>query len=222
MAVIEGGVSGAVMGVGAEAASAAHVQVKPIAHGALGHYRSSVRFALINAQAADSRLWVIRNNATNVLVATRLRIQWTLIGAHTAAILDSLDLYRLTAFTTLDTTNTVTPVASVKRTAGMAAAPGGAQLRHVTVAGAAAGMTGGTSTPDGGAASMTEQWLLAAVPTAGPTTTLTAELLDDVNGTHPFVLAQNEGLVLRNRVLLGAAASSSVVVDFSWAEATAF
>jgi hypothetical protein len=167
-------------------------------------------------------LWEVRNTSTNIIIPTRLRVMWTLTAAHTAAIRDSIQLFRCTSFTAVDTTNTVTPTVSVKRTAGMAAAPGGAAIRHVTVAGAAAGMTGGTMTKDGGASSILEQWLLAAVPTAGPTTSLTAELLDDVNGTHPFALAQNEGLELENEVLLGAAAGSSVVVDFSWAEVTAY
>jgi hypothetical protein len=222
MAVLEGGVSGALMGVGVESASAAHVQVKPIAYGSLGHYRSAVRFALANAQAANSRLWEVRNTAANLIIPTRLRVTWTLTSAHTAAILDQLALFRCTAFTAVDTTNTVTPTASVKRTSGMAAAPGGAAIRHVTVAGAAAGMTLGTLTKDGGASGQLEQWLLAAVPTAGPTTSMLFEFLDDVNGTHPFVLAQNEGLELENVVLLGAAAGSSVVVDFSWCETTAY
>jgi hypothetical protein len=48
-------------------------------------------------------------------------------------------------------------------------------------------------------------------------------MLDDVNGTHPWVLAQNEGLVLQNIVAGSATANVvDVVIDFSWAEVTAF
>ena len=222
MAVIEGGVSGSLVEVGVGAAVAQHITAKPIPHGALGHYRSSVRFALANAQAAASRLWEIRNTSTNLIIPTRLEVRWTQTAAHTAAILDALQLFRLTAFTAVDTTNTVTPTASVRRTSGMAAAPGGAAIRHVTVAGVAAGMTGGTLTKDGGFASIIEQWLLLAQPTASTIVPIIKEMLDDVNGAHPFVLAQNEGLEIENQVLLGAAAGSSVTVDFSWAEVTAF
>lgn len=220
MAVIEGGVSAALAGVGLESSSAQHVTVKPIPYGSLGHYRTTVRFAIVASQAANARLWQIRNtSATNLIVPTRLEVRWTHTAAHTAAILDQLALYKLTAFTAVDTTNTVTPTISLKRTSMGATT---AQIRHVTVAGLAAGMTGGTLTKDGNALSMIEQWLLLAQPTAGVITPINKELLDDMNGTHPLVLAQNEGLGLENVVALGVAAGSSVVVDFSYAEVTAF
>ena len=222
MAVIEGGVSGLLGEVGLAAAVPQHSTLKPIPHGSLGHYRSTVRFSLIASQAANSRLWEIRNTATNLIIPTRLEIRWTQTSAHTAAILDQIALTRATGFTAVDTTNTVTPTPSVRRTSGMAASPGGAAIRHVTVAGAAAGMTGGTLTLDAGASGLVEQFLLAAVPTAGPVTPVVKEFLDDVNGTHPFVLAQNEGIVVSNIALLGAAAGSSVTVDFSWAEVTLY
>jgi len=90
------------------------------------------------------------------------------------------------------------------------------------VAGAAGGMTGGTLTKDTNAFCFLEQWLLAALPTTGNVTPLIKEFLDDVNGTHPFVFVQNEGFVIENVVVLGAAAASSVVVDFSYAEVTLF
>ena len=216
------GPSGTVSEVGVGASAPQHVTLKPIPFGALGHYRSTVRFALVANQAANSRLWEIRNtHATNLIVPTRLFVQWTQIANHTASIRDSLQLFRLTNFSAVDTTNTVTPTVSPKR-ASMAAVPGGAAIRHVTVAGNSAGMTGGTLTKDGGASSMIEQWLIQTTSATIQLVPAQRELLDDVNGTHPFVLVQNEGLMIENEVLLGAAAGSSVVVDFSWAEVTAF
>ena len=222
MAVIEGGVSASLTGVGVEAFSPAHVALKPHSYGSLGHYRVSVRFGLVAAQAANSRLFTMRNAATNLIIPTRLTIKWLQTGAHTAAIVDSLDVFKVTGFTVVDTTNTVTPVPSAKRTSGMAAAPGGAAIRHVTIAGAAAGMTGGTMTKDASAFYQIHQSLLLAVPTAGPVPTVFGDVFDDVNGTHPFVFAQNEGFEIENRVLLGAAAGSEVIVDFSYLEVSAF
>lgn len=222
MAVIEGGITGALQEVGAGAASAAHVHIKPIPHRALGHYRVSARFTLTITQAAASRVYEMRNTGTNIIIPTRLMIKWIQTGAHTAAILNSLDVFKNTAFTAVDTTNTVTPTVSVKRTAGMAAAPGGAAIRHVTIAGAAAGMTGGTRTPDGSPFYSLSQWMLAAVPTAGTVVPIIGDALDDVNGTHPFAYAQNEGFEIQNRVLLGAAAASDVIVDLSYCEVTAY
>lgn len=194
---------------------------KPLDHGALGAYRVNHRCALVNTQAANSRLFELRNTATNLIVVTRLLIRWFQTANHTAAIEDSLDVFKATSFTVVDTTNTVTPVPSIKK-AGMAASPGGAAIRGVTVAGAAAGMTGGTLTKDGSSVGQLPKWLLAAVPTAGPIAPDLMDVFDDVNGTHPFVFAQNEGFIIENRVVLGAAAGSSVYIDCSYAELTAF
>jgi hypothetical protein len=202
------------------ATGASHHVLKPLPS-SLGHYRVAVKVNLIAAQAANSRLFEIRNtSATNLIIPTRLEVRWLQTGAHTAAILDAIDLFKVTGFTAVDTTNTVTPTPSLKRL-GMSATT--AAIRHVTVAGAAAGMTGGTLTKDPGVGiGMMEQWLLAAQPTAGVVVPTVKEMLDDVNGTHPLVFAQNEGFILENRILLGAAAASSVVVDLSYAEVLAY
>ena len=48
------------------------------------------------------------------------------------------------------------------------------------------------------------------------------EALDIGPDTYPFVFAQNEGFIVENRVLLGAAAGSSVYIDCSYAIADAF
>lgn len=224
MAIIEG-LSGDITEAGNRAFNVGaplHTRGVPLQYGSLGHYRTNHRCALVATQAANSRLFEVRNShATNLIVPTRLILKWLQTGAHTAAIEDSLDVFKVTGFTVVDTTNTVTPTASAKR-ASMAAAPGGAVLRGVTVAGAAAGMTGGTLTKDGNSIGQLPQWLLAAAPTAGTIVVQLNDIFDDVNGTHPFVLAQNEGIIIENRVLLGAAAASSVYIDFSWAELTAF
>jgi hypothetical protein len=179
----------------------------------------------VATQAANSRLFEIRNtHATNLLIPTRIRIQWIQTGTHTTAIEDSLDVYKLTSFSAVDTTNTVTPVLSVMRGGTMTAVGSSiAAVRGVTVAGAAAGMTGGTLTKDTAPHTQLPQWLLAAQPTAG---TVIPQVLDyqfnTANGEHPFVLSQNEGLLIENRVLLGAAANSSVYIDLSWAETTTY
>lgn len=199
-----------------------HTNVKPIPYGTLGHYRVNHRCALVNNQAANSRLFSFRNNhANNFMIPTRLVIKWLQTALHTAAIEDSLDVFKVTAFTVLDTTNTVTPTASRKRTS-MNAAPGNADIRGLTIAGVAAGMTGGTLTKDGGTVGQLPQWLLGAQPTAGVVPFLLIDNFDDVNGTHPFVFIQNEGFIIENRVLLGAAAGSTVYIDFSWCEAVGY
>lgn len=219
---VVGGTSGQVQEVAEAAAKAAHVTVKPVPS-SIGHYRVNHRCALIAAQAANSRLFEIRNShASNLIVITRLIMKWMQTAAHTAAIEDSIDVFKVTSFTVIDNTNVVTPTASSKR-ATMTAAPGNAAvIRGVTVAGAAAGMTGGTMTKDGGSIGQLPKWLLLAQPTAGPIDPNIFDNFDDVNGTHPLALIQNEGIIIENRVLLGAAAGSSVYIDLSYAEVTAY
>lgn len=185
---------------------------------AVNHYRMSARFALAVTQAAASRLFEVRNpDANRIIVPTRFAARWLQTAAHTAAIEDSLDLHKATGFTAVDSANTVTPVASSKVTGQSASA---AQLRHVTVAGAAAGMTGGTIALEATPQAQLPQWLLLAQPTGGFVDPAQLEYIEPNPEEQPLVLAQNEGLALVNRVLLGAAAGSSVYIDFSWAELT--
>jgi hypothetical protein len=138
--------------------------------------------------------------------------------------LDSLDIYRLTSFSVTQTTGTVTPVLSKLRTSFATLVDGtDLAVRGVTVAGAAAGMTGGTLTKDTAPLRQVGQWMLAAVPTAGVVMPIVGEYWPDVgSGESPLILAQNEGFLIENRVLLGAAAGSAVSIDIEFSVATAY
>lgn len=208
----------------AGATGAAHFTRKPIP-ASIGHYRVTHRFAIVANQAASSRLFEIRNTGPNLLIPTRLYIKVVTQSAHTAIIENSFDVYKATGFTVVDTTNVVTPIANVARTTGMTAPPGNAQIRGVTIAGAAAGMTGGTVVALFNAIAQLPYIAPLAAMAVGETTPRFPAVLDafdDSGGVHPFALEANEGIVIANRVLLGAAAGASVYVDLSWAEVTAF
>jgi hypothetical protein len=216
-------VAGNIAGVGQVAGNnGLHITQKPIPYGSLGHYRVTHRTVLVNAQAANSRLFEARNSGTNLIVLTGLLVKWFQTAAHTAIIEDSIDCFKCTAFTAVDNTNVVTPVASVAKTNGMSAAPGNLQIRGVTIAGASAGMTGGTLTKDGGAFAQSPKWLTALFADPQRVEPTILDALPNVPNAHPFVFAQNEGFIIENRVLLGAAAGSSVYIDLSYAEVTAF
>jgi hypothetical protein len=160
----------------------------------------------------------LRNSGTNLIVPTRITIRALQVAAGTAQE-NSVDLYRATSFTVVSTVNATTPAASVKRTT-MAAFPGGAQPRFLTVTGVAAGMTGSTATKD----SQPFATLPYNVAAAIGTTTIWGPLdaLDDVNGTHPFVLAQNEGIVAENRVLNVTSYGIAWFFDIAWAEVASY
>ena len=199
------------------ATGALHATLKPIPT-SLGHYRVNHRFVMVNAQAANSRLFEVRNpDADKLLIPTRLIVRWLNSAAHTAIIEDSIDVFKVQTFTVLDTTNTVTLTPSFKKTS-MAAHT--MQLRGVTIAGAAAGMTGGTLTKDattiGQLPRILNQTVMATTETS-PRIGDVGDYFDDTFAAAPFQLIQNEGLIVENRVVLGAAAGSSVYVDFSYA-----
>jgi hypothetical protein len=215
------GEGGALVEAGEKAAVGLHVIPKPIAG---LHYRVSHRCALVNAQAANSRLFEMRNtHASQLLIITQLTLRWLNSAAHTAIIEDSLDAYKVTGFTAVDTTNTVTPVASSKRTSF--GADSVAAIRGVTVAGAAAGMTGGTLVKDSAPfvqlPRIFNQTVMATTETSPRISDFWPAMDDEFDG-YPFVFAQNEGFIVENRVLLGAAAGSSVYVTCSYAVVSAF
>lgn len=201
---------------------AAHVCVKPIP-ASVGHYRVTHRFVMIAAQAANSKLFELRNaHASNLIIPTRMIIKWMTLSAHTAILEDSIDVFKVTAFTVSSTTSTVALTPSLKR-ASMGATS--AVIKGVTVAGAAAGMTGFTATKDSGPLAQLPKILpqaAMAITETAPRDPSILDVFDDVNGTHPFVLNPNEGIMVENRVVLGAAAGSSVYIDFSYAEVTAY
>lgn len=225
MAIIEGGVSAALAGVGAESGSPIHFTAKPDPVGSLGHYKTSHRAVMVASQAANSSLFTLRNiHATNLIVVHKIRAEWVQTAAHTAAILSSLDIYRLTSYSVTPTTNTVTPVLSKLRTSFATPVDGtDLAVRGVTVAGAAAGMTGGTLTKDTAPLRQISMWLLAAVPTAGATPFRDESYWPDVaSGESPLILAQNEGFLIENRVVLGAAAGSAIAFDIEFSIVTAY
>lgn len=218
---IEGAVSGVAAEVGGTTFRGLHVHIKPLEYGALGHYRTSVKLTMATTQAANSRLFEIRNtHATNLIIPTRLHVQAAPTGTITTPYMGEFAAFKLTGFTAVDTTNTVTPTTGVKRGATMAAYPGGAAVRHNTIAGAAAGMTGGTLTKD---AQSFASLLVNMTTFAAATPVMAREFLDDIQGTHPYVFAQNEGLEVENVVVgSGTANVAQAVIDCSWAEVTAF
>jgi len=221
MAVIEGGVSAALMGVGAEAAVAAHFTAKPIAHGSLGHYQVARRFALINAQAANAILVAFRNTSANPAVLMRLRMFLLQTTAPTAAIEVRLSATAARSYSASDATNstalTLTGNNAKKRsTMGTS----GVEIRETTVA---AGATGGTKTLDADKFATLAMWETAVVPTAGPVPDALYEYKPSLgDGGHPFVFANNEGFIVMNDAVLGAAAAGILYYEIDWAEVAAF
>lgn len=190
---------------------------KPLSYGSGGHYKATLRMQSTAAQTANSRLLELRNPSSSILIIpTRLVIRVLQTAAGTAQE-NSLDIYKATSFTVVSSTNAVTGVPTIKRTS-MAAVQG--QLRYLTLTGVAAGMTGSTATKDSLPIGTVPYNVAAAINTNGPIAS--ADIFDDVNGTHPLVLAQNEGLVIENRVLNVTSYGVTWFIDIAWAEVSAY
>lgn len=228
MAVIEGGVSGALAGVGAESGAALHVQTKPATHGSLGHYRvAATTGTLAAALAASSQLFYLRwTDATRLCVITYFRAQYQTLTLHTGATLVDFgfDLHKATAVSAGGGGTDLGALVKPKMRASM-----GASLLD------AAGLMRVSTT-----AALTALTTLDALPIAqslgdpqrvNPAAGTEEQRVNDPTlifrpdaaiGEHPLVLSQNEGLVLRNRTVWPVAGTGIVQIEIAWSEVTAY
>ncbi len=219
MAIQVQGDNGTVLQVGGTTFKGAHTHIKPLEYGALGHYRAAVKMVMSASQAANSRLFELRNShASQLIIPTRLTVTALPIGGLANGYLFELACYSCTGFTAVDGTSVTAPTVSLMRT-GMAASPGSAQVRYLSVAGAAAGMTGGTLTKDATPFGLLSAWMATASATSLPVMREWVRHADE----HPPVFGQNEGLVIENS-LVGPAVANAILVtlDCSWAEVTTY
>lgn len=175
------------------------------------HNRLAVRVPSTAAQAANSRIFEIRNTGANLIVLKSLILKVLQIAAGTAQE-NSLDVYKVTGFSAVDTTNTVTPVPSLSKTLSTFA--NNAAVRALS--GAVAGMTGGTLTKDSGPIASLPYNVSASI---NVTTMPMLEVFADLGGGgEPLILAQNEGLVVESRVLNVTSFGVAWFIDTTWQE----
>lgn len=229
MAVLEGGSSAALAGVGAETSSPLHVVCKPTPHGVLGHYRlAATTGTLAAALAASAQLFYLRwTDATRLCVITYFRAQFQTLTPFTAATLTDFgfDLHKATAINNPAAAGTDlgTSVKTRMRTS-MAASllDVSASMRIATTA-----TLNALSTLDALPIAQSLGDAQSVNPAAGteeqrvndPTLIFKPDV---ASGEHPLVLAQNEGLVLRNRTIWPAAGTGIVQIEIAWSEVTAY
>lgn len=207
--------NGSLVGGGGAAFKGANVHAKPLDYGSFGHYRVVSVPGLVVSQAANSRLFELRNAGSNLIVPTLIEVEALAWGDVAPDPVLWLSMFGCTNFTAVDTTNVSTPPAMVLRPTGMSAAPGGAQIRMCS--GHSAGMTGGTLTKDGGAHSSLLAYLSSA--SADRPARVKRFVCPTEQATHPPVYAANQGFIIEN-VNLGSADSNTVllVITVAWAE----
>jgi hypothetical protein len=228
MAVIEGGTTGSLAEVGNAAALPAHVTCKPMPYGTLGHYRyAGTTGTIAAALAASAQLFYVRwTDATRFFVLHRFTAKFQCLTLFTAATLTDFgfDLFKATAVSAggggtdvgalVKTRMRTSMGASLLDTAGLVRISTTAALTAITTLDATAiAQSVGDSQRVNPAAATEEQRV------NDPTLTYVADM---AAGEHPLVLAQNEGLVLRNRTVWPAAGTGIVQVEMVWSEVTAF
>lgn len=215
--------NGSSVGGGGAAFLAANVHEKPLDYKSdtvtFGHYRVVSSPVLLPAQAANSRLFELRNSGTALIVPTLVEVEALSTGDVANEGLLWISMFGCTNFTGVDTTNVSTPAAMVVRPTGMSAAPGGAQVRMCN--GHVSGMTGGTLTKDSGAHSD----LIAYMGSASPDRPQRIKRFVDPadRASHLPVYAANQGFLIQN-TFTGSADANSImlIITVAWAEVAVY
>lgn len=224
------GNGGVVLEVDGTTFRAMRVIQKPPDYGSLGAYRFSVvTGTLAAALAASAVVFSARwGDATRLAVITQLRARFMPLTPFTAATLTdhtSFDAFIGRTFTASHTGGTALTLTgnSFKTRASM----GSTLFTDLRIATTAA-LGGGTVTLDPhpfegslrkgnrvNPAAATEEIIM-------PSTDGLDVDMDVASGDHPIVLAQNEGIVIRNRTVWPAAGTGILKVAMAWLECTSY
>lgn len=210
----------------------ANVQVVTLKRGE-GAYRVAAVSGLLTTVAAATatagHLWSMRWAPPVVpagfpnprfCVIQRLRARRFTISGFTAAQECGMDLSTLRTYTVAQTGGTAmvfTGANQKKNTSGGASALMPSSAMADMRIGAAGALTAGTHALDAQPIAAAVSSELAAGATVQPGAAEIFLSTDDLD-RYPLVLAANEGLVIRNTVLMGAGGTTRLVVEIDWLE----
>lgn len=220
------GNNGVVAEVDGSTYRAVRVAGRPLDVGSLGHYRLGMTTGTIAAAlAANGELFQFRwTDATRLCVVQKVLVSAGANVAATAAALVNLDLTIARSFSASGsggTTATITGNNQKTRTSMGTTLLGEARCATTAALGA------GTKTLD----SQSIGNVAIGIGTGAITTTHNLQLIDKIDllevdadsSMHPIVLAQNEGLVVKNGATIWPAAMTwNLSVTVVWAEISAF
>lgn len=226
MATIEGGVSGSLAGVGAEAANPLHTVRYPVAYGSGGWYRAGMSSGTMAAAlGANSEVFQFRY----VTAASRIAIVYKVslsAGANAAAGGAALIAFRMTAARSWTAagsggTRATLTTDNVNLRTSMATS----EVNDMGISSTAA-LTAGTKTLDATDLSAIAVGIGTGAITVGttlPILTQTALFDADGEGQHPLVLANQEGFVIRTGAnAFPATMTWNLCVNVLWGEVPAF
>lgn len=227
MAVIEGS-GGTLAEVGAASSAPLHTINKPIPSGSLGHYRIAATTGTIAAAlAASGQLFYARwTDATRLMVITRFKASFQALTPFTAGTLTDFgfDLMKATAVSAGGGgTDLGALVKTRMRTSMGASLLDSAGLMRISTTAALTAIT--TLDATSIAQSIGDSQSVNPVAATEEARVNDPTLLfqpDIASGESPLILAQNEGIVLRNRTVWPVAGTGIVQVEMTWAEVTAY
>lgn len=229
MAVIEGGVSAALAGVGVESSSPLHVASKPTPYGTLGHYAIQAETGTIAAgMGANGILFAARwTDASRFAVVYEIGVcMFRNITTGFAIGNWNFRLLFCRAWTADDTGGTTLTISGENNQ--LRTSMGASLFGAIRIA-AAAALGAGTRTPDTqalnaiyGRVPVTIGVQIVPLSTvadlaAGPVIPLFSR---DPASEHPIVLAQNEGIEIQGNV--PATGTWNAAFYMKWAEVTAY
>lgn len=225
MAVIEGGVSSALAGVGAEAGAPLHTTKFPISPGAGGYYRvGAVSGTIAAALAANSEVFQFRyvTAASRIALVYKICVSAGANLAATAAAITSLRATVARSWTAAGSGGTRLTLTgnNVKLRTSYATS-------EVNDAGilTTAALTAGTKTLDTTDIGQVAYGIgTGAITTSVPLVILPRTPIFDADGEgqHPLVLANQEGFVIRTGIIQPATMTWNLAVEVLWAEVPAF
>lgn len=226
MSVLEGGVSGALAGVGAEAASPLHTVRLPLSYGSGGFYRvGATSGTMAAALAANSEIFQFRyvTAASRLAAIYKVSISAGANVAATAAGLVTLRMAAARSWTAAGSGGTRLTLTGDNVNLRTSMATSEVNAAGISTTGA---LTAGTKTLDTtDLAAITTGIGTGALTVAADFTIIPQTALFDADGEgqHPLILANQEGFVIRNGANAWPATMTwGFSVNVLWAEIPAF
>jgi hypothetical protein len=218
MAVIQSGASGTTLLTVDPTFVAARVSDHPPE--ILGSYQMGLTSGLLTAVAAAGTVFSFRWNpptTTQLCMVRRVEIGFATTTAFTTAQSLQYSMQVARNWSASDTGGTAalftqTNTAKMRTTMPTSAFAGGGQIMIATTA----ANTAGTRTLDTQAMAFTQ-----GSSTAVATTLLSNPIWQHQPGDYPLILANNEGFIINNVQLMGAAGVINLVVNVEWMELAA-
>ena len=224
MAVLEGGVSGALAGVGAEAASPLHVVPLYVPPGSGGYFRvGAVSGTMAVSLGAGAELFQFRyvTAASRIALVRKVTISASANVAATTAALLSFLMTAARSWTAAGSGGTRLTLTGDN--ASLRTSLGTSEVNDAGIS-TTAGLTAGTKTLDTtNLAAVAFSPITGAITVAVTFPLLPQTVLFDAQGQHPLVLANQEGFVIRNgAVAFPAGMTWQFAVNVEWAEVPSF